>query len=145
MFSSKRLRFYRKLRGKTQKELGIKAGFPDKNADIRIAQYETGSRQPACRIAGRLARALNVSETALSVPEIKSEAEAMQLLFMLEDMLGLRITSMEGKPMLYSASSDEMSSAFSEWEKKYSEYKNSLISKEEYDNWRYTFPEIDKK
>ena len=33
----------RNLRGLTQKELGIKLGFDEKSADVRVAQYESGT------------------------------------------------------------------------------------------------------
>lgn len=34
----------------TQKYLGLQLGFPDKSADVRMAQYETGSRTPKAGI-----------------------------------------------------------------------------------------------
>ena len=39
-----RLKFVRKYRCMTQKELGILLGYPENQADIRIAQYENNSR-----------------------------------------------------------------------------------------------------
>lgn len=41
-----RIRFLRNLKGMTQKYLGVQVGFPEKTADIRMAQYESGSRTP---------------------------------------------------------------------------------------------------
>ena len=46
MAIGERIRFFRNLRGMTQKLLGIQVGFPEKTADIRIAQYESGTRTP---------------------------------------------------------------------------------------------------
>lgn len=46
MAISERIHFFRNLRGMTQKYLGLQLGFPDKSADVRMAQYETGSRTP---------------------------------------------------------------------------------------------------
>ena len=46
MAIGERIRFFRNLRGMTQKYLGIQVGFPEKTADIRMAQYESGSRTP---------------------------------------------------------------------------------------------------
>lgn len=40
------IRKFRKLKGMTQKELGLALGFDKKTADIRIAQYESGTRKP---------------------------------------------------------------------------------------------------
>ena len=46
MAIGERIRFFRNLRGMTQKYLGTVVGFPEKTADIRMAQYESGSRTP---------------------------------------------------------------------------------------------------
>ena len=46
MAIGERIRFFRNLRGMTQKYLGQVVGFPEKTADIRMAQYESGSRVP---------------------------------------------------------------------------------------------------
>ena len=39
MAIGERIRFFRNLRGMTQKYLGQVVGFPEKTADIRMAQY----------------------------------------------------------------------------------------------------------
>lgn len=36
----------RDFRGMTQKQLGMAVGFDEKSADVRIAQYESGTRTP---------------------------------------------------------------------------------------------------
>ena len=41
MAIGERIRFFRNLRGMTQKWLGQAVGFPQKTADIRMAQYES--------------------------------------------------------------------------------------------------------
>ena len=46
MAIGERIRFLRNLRGMTQKYLGFAIGFPEKTADIRMAQYESGTRTP---------------------------------------------------------------------------------------------------
>ena len=38
-----KIKKYRELRGWTQKELGIRCGFTESTADVRIAQYEINS------------------------------------------------------------------------------------------------------
>ena len=43
----KRIRFIRKKRNMTMKHLGKAAGLPENSADIRIAQYESGTRTPS--------------------------------------------------------------------------------------------------
>lgn len=46
MAISERIHFFRTMRGMTQKYLGMALGFPEKSADVRLAQYENGSRTP---------------------------------------------------------------------------------------------------
>ena len=50
MAIGERIRFFRNLRGMTQKYLGQVIGFPEKTADIRMAQYESGSRTPKAEL-----------------------------------------------------------------------------------------------
>ena len=69
MAIGERIRFFRNLRGMTQKYLGQVVGFPEKTADIRMAQYESGSRTPKAELTESLASALGVSPLALSVPD----------------------------------------------------------------------------
>lgn len=72
MAISERIHFFRNLRGMTQKYLGLQLGFPDKSADVRMAQYETGSRTPKADITAALAQVLDVAPEALNVPDIDS-------------------------------------------------------------------------
>lgn len=46
MAIGERISFFRNMRGMTQKFLGMQVGFPEKSADVRLAQYETGTRTP---------------------------------------------------------------------------------------------------
>ena len=46
MAIGERIHFFRTMRGMTQKYLGMLLGFPEKSADVRLAQYETGARTP---------------------------------------------------------------------------------------------------
>ena len=58
MAISERIRFFRNLRGMTQKYLGTVVGFPEKTADIRMAQYESSSRTPKADLTNSLAEVL---------------------------------------------------------------------------------------
>ena len=46
MATGERIRFFRTLRGMTQKYLGLLLGFPESSADVRLAQYESEDRTP---------------------------------------------------------------------------------------------------
>ena len=100
MAIGERIRFFRNLRGMTQKYLGQVVGFPEKTADIRMAQYESGSRTPKAELTENLAGALGVSPLALSVPDIDSYLGLMHTLFTLEDNYGLMVSEMDGEVCL---------------------------------------------
>ena len=70
----------------TQKFLGMSVGFPEKSADVRLAQYETGTRTPKADLTAELAKVLDVSPMALDVPNIDSHLGLMHTLFTLEDV-----------------------------------------------------------
>lgn len=83
MTIGERIRFFRNMRGLTQKALGIQVGFPEKSADVRIVQYEKGDRSPKADITNALAHVLEVSPMALSVPDIDSLIGLMHVFFAL--------------------------------------------------------------
>ena len=55
MAIGERIHFFRTMRGMTQKYLGMALGFPEKSADVRLAQYENGSRTPKADVTAALA------------------------------------------------------------------------------------------
>ena len=59
MAIGERIHFFRLLRGMTQKYLGTAVGFPERSADVRLAQYETGSRKPKADLTAALAQVLS--------------------------------------------------------------------------------------
>ena len=89
MAIGERIHFFRTMRGMTQKYLGMALGFPEKSADVRLAQYENGSRTPKADVTAALAKVLEVSPKALDVPDIDSYTGLMHTLFTLEDRYGL--------------------------------------------------------
>ena len=145
MAISERIHFFRNLRGMTQKYLGLQLGFPDKSADVRMAQYETGSRTPKADITAALAQVLDVAPEALNVPDIDSYNGLMHTLFTLEDLYGLKISELDGEVCLHldkgmGTNYITMFEMFTAWKKQSEKLKNGEISKEEYDNWRYNYP-----
>ena len=148
MAIGERIRFFRNLRGMTQKYLGQVVGFPEKTADIRMAQYESGSRTPKAELTENLAGALGVSPLALSVPDIDSYLGLMHTLFALEDIYGLKIDKLDDEVCIRldknrGTSYISLLERFTAWQKEAEKYRNGEISKEEYDRWRYTYPEVE--
>ena len=80
----------------TQKSLGMSVGFSEKNADVRVAQYKSGLRNPKADLTAQLAQVLNVSPQALNVPDIESYVGLMHTLFALEDNYGFQIDEIDG-------------------------------------------------
>ena len=145
MAIGERIRFFRNLCGMTQKYLGQVVGFPEKTADIRMAQYESGSRTPKADLTNKLAEIFDISPQALTVPDIDSYNGLMHTLFTLEDLYGLKITELDGEVCLHldkgmGTNYIAMFEMFSAWEEQAEKLKNGEISKEEYDNWRYNYP-----
>lgn len=147
MAIGERIRFIRNLRGMTQKYLGTLVGFPEKTADIRMAQYESGTRTPKDDLTKALADVLDVSPLALSVPDIDSQLGLMHTLFALEDLYGLKTNIADGEVTLHFDVSNISDPFFFEmvtaWAEQAAKYKSGEISKEDYDKWRYRFPEFD--
>ena len=126
----KRIRYIRKKRNMTMKYLGIAVGLPENSADIRISQYESGTRTPKDDLLFKIANELGVSSDTLSVPDLDSVSGVMHTLFILEDLYSFRFT-------LENCTSDKLKTAIHEWQRKYDSYSNGEISKEQYDDWRY--------
>ena len=145
MAIGERIRFFRNLNGMTQKYLGVKLGFPEKTADIRMAQYESGSRTPKEDLTNELAELFGVSASALNVPDIESYNGLMHTLFALEDLYGIKVAEINGEVCLTldkdtGGNYITMFEMFSAWKDQAEKLKNGEISKEEYDNWRYNYP-----
>lgn len=143
-----RIKQIRNLRGLTQKELGIAVGFDQKNADVRMAQYESGTRTPKDKLLADIAHVLDVSPKALAVPEVDSYVGLMHTLFTLEDLYGLSIGEINGELCLrldkdkgstYLSLSDSLNA----WQDEATKLKAEEITKEEYDTWRYNYPHIE--
>lgn len=148
MAIGERIHFFRKKRGMTQKYLGMLMGFPDKSADVRLAQYETGARTPKADLTASLANALGVSPLALSVPDIDSYLGLMHTLFTLEDRYGLTIDELDGEVCLrvnarHSKDSARLHEMLCSWRQAAAMLKVGEISQEDYDRWRYRYPEFD--
>lgn len=149
MAIGERIRFFRNLRGMTQKYLGTVVGFPEKTADIRMAQYESGSRTPKSDLTENLASVLGVSPLALSVPDIDSYLGLMHTLFTLEDRYGLTVEKTENGVSLRvdprkGKDATELSEMINAWAEQAEKYHNGDISREDYDNWRYNYPKYDE-
>ena len=148
MAIGERIHFFRMMRGMTQKYLGMALGFPEKSADVRLAQYENGSRTPKADVTAALAQVLDVSPKALAVPDIDSDIGLMHTLFTLEDRYGLQIDEADGEVCLKvdvrkNKDAAELHKMLCSWRQAAAMLKAGEITQEEYDRWRYRYPEFD--
>ena len=148
MAIGERIRFFRNLRGMTQKYLGQTLGFPERSADVRLAQYESGTRTPKEDLTKQMAQVLDVSPMALDIPNIESYVGLMHTLFALEDLYAFKIDKLEGEVCIRLDKNQgttylEMLQNLTAWQQVAAKYRNGDMTKEEYDQWRYHFPELD--
>ena len=148
MATGDNIRRMRNLKGMTQKELGRAIGFDDRTADVRVAQYESGTRTPKANLINDLSRVFDVSPDVLTSPDIDSYVGVMHTLFTLEDEYGLRISDIDGAICLRLDKSKgstylAMYDMFDSWHKEMVKLRNDEISKSEYDYWRYNYPRIE--
>ncbi len=148
MAIGKRIRFFRNRKGMTQKQLGEILGFLGKTSDVRMAQYESEARTPKQDLVKEMANIFDVSPRAITVPEIDSYIGLMHTLFALEDMYGLKIGEIDGEVCLRLDKSDcstysSMFKMFHAWQEQSAKLERGEISREEYDQWRYKYPELD--
>lgn len=90
---------------------------------------------------------LEVSQQALSVPDIESEQGLMHTLFALEDLYGLKVELVDGEAVLHIESKGtehpDTAELISAWAEQSAKYKAGEITKDEYDRWRYNYPKYD--
>lgn len=141
-----RIRFFRKLRGMTSEELGKTLGYTEKTAHVRVSQYENGSRGPKKELVDKLADIFDVSPEALYAPDIDSYDGLMHTLFAIEEMYGLHVDDIEGEICLRldKQKGQTYVSLFNrlyEWYELREKLKSGEIEKDDYDRWRYKYPE----
>ena len=123
-------------------------GLPERSADVRMAQYETGSRTLKADLSRTPAGFFEGSTDALAVPDIDSDIGLMHTLFALEDMRGLTIGEIDGEiclrlDMSRGSTYLSMFETFPRWANEAKKLEAEKITREEYDHWRYTYPAVE--
>ena len=80
MTIGQRIKYFRKRKGYTQKEIGELLGFANTSAGTRIAQYETGIRVPKRNMLAAMAQLFEVSPFALMPLDIDTTNGLMHTL-----------------------------------------------------------------
>ena len=146
MSLGKRIRFFRNLRGMTQQQLGVALGFSEQTAHVRIAQYETNEKKPKEKTLNAIADILNIHPQALLAPNIDTDDGIMHILFLLEDNLAINADIIDGEICLIlekeHPSYPRTKMLLNRWLVEAAKYRRGEITKEEYDQWRYHYPEL---
>ncbi len=123
-------------------------GIQGKTSDVRMAQYESEARVPKIDLVKQMSQIFDINTHALTVPDIDTHIGLMHTLFALEDMYGLKVKNVDGQPHLcldssISAPGSSVDEMLRSWMEQADKLENGEISKEEYDEWRYKYPELD--
>jgi len=148
MAIGERIKYIRNMRGMTQRELGLAVGFDENSADVRIAQYESGTRTPKEKMVIAISNVLKVDPRALAVPDIESYVGLAHTLFALEDIYGIKINSIDDVLCLTldkfkRSTYQHMFDIFYAWQQESEKLKKGEITEDEYNTWRYNYPRIE--
>jgi transcriptional regulator with XRE-family HTH domain len=158
MTIGQKIKKIRKLRGLTQTELGEKIGFVGMSADVRIAQYESGTRTPKAGLIIKMAKVLKVSPSAIAEPDLDTHVGVMQALFAFEDAYGAKIDEIDGKLCLvfdegrvasedyvFDSARRSLYDLLRSWRREASRVERGESSLDEYNEWRFNYPESEAK
>ena len=126
----KKLRLYR---GYTQRELGMHMGFKESTADVRIAQYEAGSRFPKIEGMEKLCNILEVQIEYFTVPHLETDHQFTQLIMSLDDYPNVDLEIKEDGLVVIKLEGTQ--EHFKVWKSKKEQLKDSEISENEYMEW----------
>ena len=137
-----KLKKLRNLRGLTQREFGQMVGFSYVTADVRIAQYEAGTRVAKADMVHKMAEILEVNADYLMAPAPSSMSEIMQTLLFLDENNGVtldkkELTTEDGNVVnRINLSIMGMDNLLEEWHEKQKALQNGELSQEEYYEWK---------
>lgn len=150
MSIGERIKKARVFRGMTQKELGIAVGFNEKNADVRIAQYESNTRRPKDNLLYKMADVLDVGFFALYEPRQYNAESIMYSLFdqgndpmrvQLEEVLTTDVLQRPQKRIAIIYNYDHLDEYLREWKLRREQVLNHTITVKEYTEWVVNWPD----
>ena len=150
MSIGERIKRARVFRGMTQKELGIAVGFNEKNADVRIAQYESNTRRPKDNLLYKMADVLDVGFFALYEPRQYNAESIMYSLFdqgndpmrvQLEEVLTTDGLQHPQKRIAIIYNYDHLDEYLREWKLRREQVLNHTITVKEYTEWVVNWPD----
>ena len=141
MAVGERIKRVRNTRGITQKELGLSVGFDDSSADVRIAQYESGTRTPKEDMLRKIADILDVNYRSLYEPSLYAAEDVMYTLFELDEHYRLSLSETSNKQIGVSFNSKLLNDFMCEWLLRKQELADGAITGDEYREWKLNWPQ----
>lgn len=139
MTTGELIRRYRKMRKLTQAQLAEACG----QTDSAIRNYELGNRTPGEQQLQAIASALSISPEALRDIPVGSAREALELLFRLNEELGLEPMEVDGALVLgfdeSAEHSPKLAQAIKAWKRVIDSEKAGEMTPEEAAEWRASF------
>jgi transcriptional regulator with XRE-family HTH domain len=136
-----RIKRVRNIRGMTQKELGLAVGFDDNSADVRIAQYESGTRTPKEDMLKKIAEILDVNFRSLYEATLYAAEDIMFSLFELDEHYKIGLSESDDKKIGVVFDSVVLNGFMREWLLRKQELAENKITKQEYMEWKLNFPQ----
>lgn len=149
MTLGEKIRKYRLLHNKTQKQLGLDIGFSRTAADVRVNQYENDKVVPKEDVMEKLAKALDVHPSAISNIDLHYDVDLIRALFLMEEQYGMKIERTQEQTALlfdnHREGNENMNSFLYAWfTQRRSTYASSETLSEadqkRYDLWKGRFP-----
>lgn len=132
-----KIRKFRTEKGLSQKELAKMAGL----SEPAIRNYELGNRTPSDKQIDAIAGALDINPFAISDPDIESYIGVMHTLFALEEEYGAKLVCEPGATYITFPAGSDLRSRLSDWGEAFAKLKDGSMTKEEYKEWKDTYPE----
>lgn len=130
----------------TREPRSLAIGFEDNTADVRIAQYESGTRTPKEDTLQKIAEVLDVNYRSIYEPTLYAAEDVMYTLFELDEHYGIKIFGdpLDDDPdqnLSVNFGSNLINDFLKEWKLRKKELVNGVISKEEYIEWKLNWPQ----
>lgn len=145
MSFGQRLKRIRNHRDLTMKQLGTKINIPERQADVRISQYESDHKTPRKDIIEKLANILDVNEFALDTPDLTTNYGAIFTMFEYYYTYGLHPIKIDGKIYLEldkNIADSSFIKDLNEWYDTYESFQSGDITKEQFIDWMLKYPEF---
>lgn len=147
MSFGQRLKRIRNHRDLTMKQLGTKINIPERQADVRISQYESDHKTPRKDIIEKLANILDVNEFALDTPDLTTNYGAIFTMFEYYYTYGLHPVKIDGKIYLEldkNIADSSFIKDINEWYDTYESFQSGDITKEQFIDWMLKYSEYSK-